>query len=125
MNPDTSTVLIICGAAAATLPAAACVLLAVRRVLRRMDFLQAEVARVLEAQQPLGARLEALAAVVQEEPVRAATAFGTDRAYELAVRLASGGVGCREIVAQCGLTPAEAELVVRVHGPRGTRPSAA
>ena len=125
MNPDVSMALIICGAAAATLPAAACVLLAVRRVLRRIDFLQAEIARLLEAQQPLGARLEALAAVVQEEPVRAATTVGADRAYELAVRLASGGAGCREIVAQCGLTPAEAELVVRVHGPRGTRLSAA
>jgi hypothetical protein len=38
------------------------------------------------------------------------------RAYELAARLAASGAASRELVVNCGLTPAEAELAVLVHG---------
>jgi hypothetical protein len=40
----------------------------------------------------------------------------TGRAYELAAHLASSGAGPERLVAQCGLTPAEAALAIRIHG---------
>lgn len=40
------------------------------------------------------------------------------RAYDLAARLAAAGAASSELVASCGLTPAEADLAVLVHGPR-------
>jgi hypothetical protein len=40
------------------------------------------------------------------------------RAYDLAARLAAGGAASEELVTSCGLTPAEAELAVLVHGAR-------
>lgn len=52
--------------------------------------------------------------VVQQPPVSA-------RAYELAARLAAGGAGSEELVTSCGLSPAEAELAVLVHGARPQR----
>jgi hypothetical protein len=90
-----------------------------RRASRRVEALHGLVTRLLESQAPLDARLEALAALVREErtfapPVPAAAG----RAYELAAHLASSGVGTEQLVAQCGLTPAEAELAVRIHGLR-------
>lgn len=50
------------------------------------------------------------------QPVQAAPA--NVRAYDLAARLAAGGAAAAELVASCGLTPAEAELAVLVHGSR-------
>ena len=47
--------------------------------------------------------------VVQQSPANV-------RAYELAARLAAGGAPSDELVESCGLTPAEAELAVLVHG---------
>ena len=49
--------------------------------------------------------------VVQQAPASV-------RAYELAARLAAGGAGTDDLVTSCGLTPAEAELAVLVHGTR-------
>jgi hypothetical protein len=114
--------------AALTLAAAAMLALAValgvlwraaRRAGVRLETLHAQVTRLLEAQPSLDARLEALAALVREErafaPSRPAA---SGRAYELAAHLASSGVGAEQLVAQCGLTPAEAEIAVRIHGLR-------
>ena len=50
------------------------------------------------------------------QPMQAAPA--SVRAYDLAARLAAGGAAAAELVASCGLTPAEAELAVLVHGSR-------
>jgi Protein of unknown function (DUF2802) len=36
--------------------------------------------------------------------------------YPIAIRLARGGAGVDELVATCGLSPNEAELVCRIHG---------
>jgi len=40
--------------------------------------------------------------------------------YPIAIRLARGGAGVDELVATCGLSPNEAELVCRMHGPSAT-----
>jgi hypothetical protein len=83
----------------------------------RLETLQAQVTRLLEAQQAFEARFESLAAQVREERVPAALPPpGTGRSYELAAHLASSGAGPERLVAQCGLTPAEAALTVRIHG---------
>lgn len=96
-----------------------------RRASAKLDAVHGRVARLLEAQAPLDARLDALAALVREERAFApAMPAPAGRAYELAAHLASSGVGTQQLVAQCGLTPAEAELAVRIHGLR-TGPRAA
>jgi hypothetical protein len=46
------------------------------------------------------------------------TGPATGRAYELAARLAAGGAPSGELVMNCGLSRAEAELAVLVHGAR-------
>jgi|GEM_PF-5077368 hypothetical protein len=43
---------------------------------------------------------------------------GQSRAYDLAARLAAGGSNSAELVRSCGLSQAEAELTVLVHGRR-------
>jgi hypothetical protein len=53
---------------------------------------------------------------VRAQPVHAAPA--NVRAYDLAARLAGAGAAASELVSSCGLTPAEAELAVLVHGAR-------
>lgn len=92
---------------------------ALRRTSARLESLQRALLRLVEAQAPLDARLDALASLMREEraclPLPAAA---PGRAYELAAHLASSGVGIDQLVAQCGLTPAEAELAVRIHGLR-------
>jgi len=40
--------------------------------------------------------------------------------YPIAIRLARGGAGVDELVATCGLSPNEAELVCRMHGAPAT-----
>lgn len=93
--------------------------LALRRVSMRLEAVHGLVARLLEAQAPLDARLEALSALVREERSFAPAApAAAGRAYELAAHLASSGVGTEQLVTQCGLTPAEAEIAVRIHGLR-------
>jgi len=93
--------------------------LALRRASTRLDKVHGLVTRLLEAHAPLDARLEALSALVREERAFApASPAAAGRAYELAAHLASSGVGTEQLVTQCGLTPAEAELAVRIHGLR-------
>lgn len=91
--------------------------LAQRRAGARLDVLQGLLTRLVEAHAAHAARLEALAASLQEERALAPPPAAA-RAYELAAHLASSGVGSEQLVAQCGLTPAEAELAVRIHGLR-------
>lgn len=93
--------------------------LALRRACTRLDEVHGIVTRILESHPPLDARLEALSALVREERAFAPAAPAAGgRAYELAAHLASSGVGTEQLVTQCGLTPAEAELAVRIHGLR-------
>jgi hypothetical protein len=90
-----------------------------RRTGARLETLQGLMKRLLDAQPTVDARLEALAALVREERDFAPSRpVAPGRAYELAAHLASSGVGTEQLVAQCGLTPAEAEIAVRIHGQR-------
>jgi hypothetical protein len=93
--------------------------LALHRARVRLGLLHGLVTRLVDAQAPLEARLDALAAQLREDRAFASpTAASAGRAYELAAHLAASGVGIEQLVAQCGLTPAEAELAVRIHGLR-------
>lgn len=118
MNDLSIAALALAGVAPLALAAAAALLWRpTRRAAMRLEVLQAQVARLLEVQQAIDAQFESLAALVREE--RAHTAFSqpaTGRSYELAAHLASSGAVPEQLVAQCGLTPAEAELAIRVHG---------
>ena len=119
MNPMPIAALALALAVAALLATPLAAWFVLRRADARLGTLQAQFTRLLEAQQAIDARLEALTALVRDE--RALTALpvaAPGRAYELAAHLASSGVGTEQLVAQCGLTPAEAELAVRIHGLR-------
>lgn len=85
-----------------------------------LDALGAELSQLASANLALREYLKVLservelsqqAAVAQVQPA-------TGRAYELAARMAAGGAQSGELIANCGLTRAEAELAVLVHGSR-------
>lgn len=126
MNALSIAALALAGVALLALAAAAALLWhSARHASTRLGNLQAQVARLLEVQQAIDARLETLAALVREERTHTALSQpSTGRSYELAAHLASSGAGPGQLVAQCGLTPAEAELAIRIHG-LGVRTSAA
>lgn len=65
----------------------------------------------------MSARLEALSERAESDARLApAGALGLQRGYELAARLARNGVGIEELVATCGITRHEAQLLTRLHG---------
>lgn len=77
-------------------------------VLQRLASLEARVDATKITLSQLGERLERPAA---------ATANNTASAsYQMAIRLAKGGASREELMAGCGLSLAEAELVQRLHG---------
>lgn len=79
-------------------------------VLKRLAALEARVDATKLSVSELGARVERPA----EAPAApAAMAPG----YQLAIRLAKGGASREELMAGCGLSLSEAELVQRLHGP--------
>ena len=53
-----------------------------------------------------------------ERPAAPAGGHAPSPGYQIAIRLARGGASREELMAGCGLTLAEAELVRRLHGPR-------
>ncbi|MDA8348000.1 MAG: DUF2802 domain-containing protein [Pseudomonadota bacterium] len=72
----------------------------------------------------LAARLNAadqhlahLAERLEHTQPRAANAPAGQQGYQIAIRLARSGAAVDELIAGCGLTKAEAELVKRLHGP--------
>lgn len=66
----------------------------------------------------MNARLESMSERAESEsrtpPV--AAAVGAQRGYDLATRLAKNGASPEELVASCGVTRHEAELLSRLHG---------
>ena len=81
-------------------------------VLQRLASLEARVDATKVTLSHLGDRLE--------RP--AATANNTASAsYQMAIRLAKGGASREELMAGCGLSLAEAELVQRLHGAGSAR----
>jgi Protein of unknown function (DUF2802) len=82
-------------------------------VLQRLASLEARVDATKITVSQLGERLERPAA---------ATANNTASAsYQMAIRLAKGGASREELMAGCGLSLAEAELVQRLHGSGSAR----
>jgi hypothetical protein len=81
-------------------------------VLQRLASLEARIDATKVTLSQLGDRLE--------RP--AATANNTASAsYQMAIRLAKGGASREELMAGCGLSLAEAELVQRLHGAGSAR----
>jgi hypothetical protein len=64
----------------------------------------------------MSARIETLSERSEAEPRLApSAAVGAQRGYDLAARLAKNGAGVEELVASCGITRHEAELLTRLH----------
>lgn len=80
-------------------------------VLQRLAALEARVDATKTTISQLGDRLE--------RPALAPTGNGPSASYQMAIRLAKGGASREELMAGCGLSLAEAELVRRLHGSSG------
>jgi Protein of unknown function (DUF2802) len=79
-------------------------------VLQRLAALEARVDATKITLSQLGDRLERPAA---------AASPGPSHGYQMAIRLAKRGASREELMAGCGLSLAEAELVQRLHGQTG------
>jgi Protein of unknown function (DUF2802) len=80
-------------------------------VLQRLAALEARVDATKTTISQLGERLE--------RPALPPTGNGPSASYQMAIRLAKGGASREELMAGCGLSLAEAELVRRLHGSSG------
>ena len=80
-------------------------------VLQRLASLEARVDATKTTISQLGDRLE--------RPALLPTGNGPSASYQMAIRLAKGGASREELMAGCGLSLAEAELVRRLHGSSG------
>ena len=76
-------------------------------VLQRLASLEARVDATKTTISQLGDRLE--------RPALPPTGNGPSASYQMAIRLAKGGASREELMAGCGLSLAEAELVQRLH----------
>lgn len=76
----------------------------------------AEVRSLHESIAVMSARMESLNERTESDSRLAPTqAGGSQRGYDLAARLAKNGAGVEELVASCGITRHEAELLSRLH----------
>jgi hypothetical protein len=79
----------------------------------------AEVRSLHETIAVMNARIEALCERAELDSRMAPAAAGSSqRGYDIAQRLARNGADVGEIVANCGITRHEAELLLRLHGAR-------
>jgi hypothetical protein len=79
-------------------------------VLQRLAAIEARVDATKVTISELGERLERPPAV---------TSSGASPGYQMAIRLAKNGASREDLMAGCGLSLAEAELVQRLHGAPG------
>ncbi len=79
-------------------------------VLQRLAGLEARVDATRVSVSQLGERMD-------RPPQLAPAASGPSPGYQIAIRLAKGGASREELMAGCGLSLGEAELVQRLHGP--------
>ena len=82
-------------------------------VLQRLASLEARVDATKITLSQLGERLE--------RPAAAPANNTPSASYQMAIRLAKGGASREELMAGCGLSLAEAELVQRLHGSGSAR----
>ncbi|HTW37431.1 MAG TPA: DUF2802 domain-containing protein [Steroidobacteraceae bacterium] len=80
--------------------------------LERLERLEASLAQ-------LEPHLAALGEQIDTRFKAAAAAGGSASSYPIAIRLARAGAQPEELIASCGLTRQEAELVARLHGRSG------
>ena len=72
----------------------------------------------------MSARIDALGERAESETRLApAGIVGAQRGYDLAARLAKNGSGIEDLVASCGITRHEAELLTRLHAAKGREPA--
>lgn len=77
----------------------------------------AEVRSLHETISVMNARIESLSERAEMDARLAPVSSGSpQRGYDIATRLARNGADVSEIVANCGVTRHEAELLLRVHG---------
>lgn len=85
-----------------------------------------EVRSLHETVSVMSARLEAMGERTEMESRRApAGATASHRGYDVAARLARNGAGIDELIANCGITRHEAELLVRLHSAKSREAAAA
>lgn len=88
-----------------------------QRVFEQLDLIQGELHGLAESVTVIAGRLEALndkiTTSAQMAPVQGTSG---PRAYESAIRLAQRGLLSEDLIAQCGLSRHEADLLVRLHG---------
>lgn len=79
----------------------------------------AEVRSLHETISVMNARLETLSERAElDARMGPVTTGGTQRGYDIATRMARNGADLGEIVANCGITRHEAQLLLRLHGPQ-------
>ena len=84
-----------------------------------LDLLRTSAAAHAAQAESLAAKLETLEQRIDARAqLNAAAAAGSPRGYELALRLARNGATQDEIAESSGVTRQEAQLLVRLHGPR-------
>jgi hypothetical protein len=97
-----------------------------QRLHAQLDRAFAELRSLHETVSVMSARVESLSERTESEsrlaPVGVASA---QRGYDLATRLAKNGAAVEELVASCGVTRHEAELLARLHSARPREGAAA
>ena len=93
------------------------------KFLQRLSELEAGLAANHSEIVATRAEIATLAGRLQEGEQRRTTtpASGAAPSYQIAIRLARSGAPREEIMASCGLSRQEAELVQRLHAPRATK----
>jgi hypothetical protein len=91
------------------------------QLLQQLDRTFAEVRTLHETVAVMGARLEALSEKSEAGARMApASSAAAPRGYDIAARLARNGADAEGLIANCGLTRQEAELMVRLHGAKNS-----
>jgi hypothetical protein len=89
-----------------------------QRVFEQLDLVRSDLLIMKEVMANAAQRVDSAAQrVVHDARLVAAPAGGnTGRGYEIAARLARNGAQKEELIRTCGITPHEAELLVKLHG---------
>lgn len=98
-----------------------------RELYARLDRAFGELRSLHETVSVMNARLESLSerAESQTRLPAVAAAVGAQRGYDLAARLAKNGASPEELIASCGVTRHEAELLNRLHGSKSRESASA
>ena len=84
----------------------------------QMERTFAEVRSLHESIAVMSARLESMSERSDVDARRAPAGAGSQRGYDVAMRMARNGADVGELISSCGVTRHEAELLVRLHSAR-------